>query len=163
MVKGHHDQVLFSVEFIVERDGHRDVLSNRVILSPPALIEPIGFTSIDFTIPGQSKFAAQPCSNNKSECEIRIIDLTPTQMEHPLMDLSAAGTYIMIGFAFMGLSLIAAGFSLWALKSGSVAVLRTSASLVIFTMGHYYSACLFGLIAFALTFAIPKKTIPLTD
>ncbi len=157
------DPGLVRVDVIVERDGYRDVLSNRVILSPPAMIEPIGFTSIDFTIPDQSKFAAQPCSNNKSECEIRIIDLTPTQMEHPLMDLSAAGTYIMIGLAFMGLSLIAAGFSLWALKSGSVAVLRTSASLVIFTMGHYYSACLFGLIAFALTFAIPKKTIPLTD
>ena len=157
------DPGLARVDIITERDGYRDVLSNRVILSPPALIEPIGFTSIDFTVPSQSKFAAQPCSNNQSDCEIRTIDLTSSQMEHPLMDSSAAGTYIMIGFAFMGLSLIAAGFSIWALQSGSVAVLRTAASLVIFTMGHYYSACLFGLVAFALTFAIPRKTIPLTD
>ena len=157
------DPGLARVDIIVERDGYRDVLSNRVILSPPAMIEPIGFTSIDFTVPSQSKFAAQPCSNNQSDCEIRLIDLTPSQMEHPLMDSSAAGTYIMIGFAFMGISLIAAGFSIWSLQSGSVAVLRTAASLVIFTMGHYYSACLFGLVAFALTFAIPKRTIPLTD
>ena len=157
------DPGLVRVDIIAERDGYRDVLSNRVILSPPAMIEPIGFTRIDFTVPSQSKFAAQPCSNNQSDCEIRIIDLTPSQMAHPLIDSSAAGTYIMLGFAFMGLSLIAAGFSIWSLQSGSVAVLRTAASLTIFTMGHYYSACLFGLVAFALTFAIPKRTIPLTD
>jgi len=159
----HLDPGLARVDIIVERDGYRDVLANRVILSPPAMIEPIGFTQIDFTVPSQSEFAAQPCSNNQSDCEIRTIDLTPQQMAHPLMDLSAAGTYIMIGFAFMGLSVIAAGFALWALKSGSVAVLRTSATLAFFTMGHYYSACLFGLVAFALTFAIPKRTISLTD
>jgi hypothetical protein len=138
----HLDPGLTRVDIIVERDGYRDVLANRVILSPPAMIEPIGFTQIDFTVPSQSEFAAQPCSNNQSDCEIRTIDLTPEQMAH---------------------SLIAAGFSLWALKSGSVAVLRTSATLAFFTMGHYYSACLFGLVAFALTFAIPKRTIPLTD
>jgi hypothetical protein len=159
----HLDPGLARVDIIVERDGYRDVLANRVILSPPAMIEPIGFTKIDFIVPSQSDFAAQPCSNNQSDCEIRTIDLTPDQMAHPLMDLSAAGTYIMIGFAFLGLSIIAAGFALWSLKSGSVAVLRTSATLAFFTMGHYYSACLFGLVAFALTFAIPKRTIPLTD
>jgi hypothetical protein len=159
----HLDPGLARVDIIVERDGYRDVLANRVILSPPAMIEPIGFTKIDFIVPSQSDFAAQPCSNNQSDCEIRTIDLTPDQMAHPLMDLSAAGTYIMIGFAFMGLSIIAAGFALWALKSGSVSILRTSATLAFFTMGHYYSACIFGLVAFALTFAIPKRTIPLTD
>lgn len=159
----HLDPGLARVDIIIERDGHRDVFANRIILSPPALIEPIGFTTIDFEMPSQEQFALQPCSNGQSDCEIRTIDLTPEQMAHPLMDLSAAGTYIMIGFAFMGLSLIAAGFSVWALKSGSVAILRTAATLAFFTMGHYYSACLFGLVAFALTFAIPKRMIQLTD
>ena len=148
-------------DIIVERDDHRDVFSNRVLLSPPALIEPIGFTAIDFEFPSSEAFAQQPCGGNVSECEIRTIDRTPSQMVHPLMDPSAATGYVLVGFAFMGLALIAAGFSLWALKAGSVVLLRTSSVLAFFTMGHYYSACIFGLVAFVLTFAIPRRQIPL--
>ncbi len=77
------------------------------------------------------------------------------------MDPSAATGYVLVGFGFMGVALIAAGFSLWALKSGSVVLLRTSSVLAFFTMGHYYSACIFGLLAFVLTFAIPRRRIPL--
>ena len=155
------DPGLIRVDIIVERDDHRDVFSNRVLLSPPALIEPIGFTAIDFEFPPAEAFAQQPCGNNVSECEIRTIDRTPSQMDHPLMDPSAATGYVLVGFAFMGLALIAAGFSLWALKAGSVVLLRTSSILAFFTMGHYYSACMFGLLAFVLTFAIPRRQIPL--
>ena len=155
------DPGLVRVDIIVERDDHRDVFSNRVLLSPPALIEPIGFTAIDFEFPSSEAFAQQPCGGNVSECEIRTIDRTPSQMDHPLMDPSAATGYVLVGFAFMGLALIAAGFSLWALKAGSVVLLRTSSVLAFFTMGHYYSACIFGLVAFVLTFAIPRRQIPL--
>lgn len=157
------DPGLARVDIIVERDGKRDVFANRVLLSPPAMIEPIGFTEIDFTVPSQEAFAAAPCSNGADECEIRNIDLTPTQMEHPLMDPGAAGIYTTIGLGFMGLALIAAGFTIWALKSGSVLVLRTAAGLSFFGMGHYYSACMFGLVALGLTFAIPRPRVPLTD
>ena len=155
------DPGLIRVDIIVDRDDHRDVFSNRVLLSPPALIEPIGFTAIDFEFPSSEAFAQQPCGGNVSECEIRTIDRTPSQMDHPLMDPSAATGYVLVGFAFMGLALIAAGFSLWALKAGSVVLLRTSSVLAFFTMGHYYSACMFGLVAFVLTFAIPRRQIPL--
>ena len=62
----------------------------------------------------------------------------------------------------MGLALIAAGFSVWALKAGSVVLLRTASVVAFFTMGHYYSACVFGLLAFVLTFAVPRRQIPLT-
>ena len=155
------DPGLIRVDIIVERDDHRDVFSNRVLLSPPALIEPIGFTAIDFEFPSPETFAQQPCGGNVSECEIRTIDRTPSQMDHPLMDPSAATGYVLVGFAFMGLALIAAGFSLWALKAGSVVLLRTSSVLAFFTMGHYYSACIFGLVAFVLSFAIPRRQIPL--
>lgn len=155
------DPGLIRVDIIVERDDHRDVFSNRVLLSPPALIEPIGFTAIDFEFPSAEAFAQQPCGNDVSACEIRTIDRTPSQMDHPLMDPSAATGYVLVGFAFMGLALIAAGFSLWALKAGSVVLLRTSSVLAFFTMGHYYSACIFGLLAFVLTFAIPRRQIPL--
>ena len=157
------DPGLVRVDIIVTRNGHRDVFSNRVLLSPPALIEPIGFTTLDFSFPSSAAFAAAPCENaNQSDCEIRTIDLTSTQMDHPLMDPSAATGYILVGFGFMGLAVIAAGFSLWSLKSGSVLILRTSAILSFFTMGHYYSACIFGLMAFLLTFAVPRRQIPLT-
>ena len=155
------DPGLIRVDIIVERDDHRDVFSNRVLLSPPALIEPIGFTAIDFEFPSSEAFAQQPCGGKVPECEIRTIDRTPSQMDHPLMDPSAATGYVLVGFAFMGLALIAAGFSLWALKAGSVVLLRTSSVLTFFTMGHYYSACIFGLVAFVLTFAIPRRQIPL--
>jgi len=157
------DPGLTRVDIIVERDGYRDVYANRVLLSPPALIEPVGFTTIDFTVPSAEAFAAQPCTNGADECEIRDIDMTPTQMEHPLMDSGASSVYITIGFAFMGLALIATGFTLWAMKNGSVIVLRTASGLSFFGMGHYYSACCFGIVAFMLTFAIPKRYIPMDD
>ena len=111
------DPGLIRVDVIVYRDDHRDVFSNRVLLSPPALIEPIGFTDIDFQFPSAETFAQQPCEGNMDECEIRTVDRTPSQMDHPLMDPSAATGYVLVGFAFMGLALIAAGFSVWALKA----------------------------------------------
>ena len=155
------DPGLIRVDIIVERDDHRDVLSNRVLLSPPALIEPIGFTTIDFNFPSSETFAAQPCEGAVEECEIRTVDRTPSQMDHPLMDPTAATGYVLVGFGFMGVALIAAGFAAWALKSGSIVLLRTSSVLAFFTMGHYWSACIFGLLAFILTFAIPRRRVPL--
>ena len=157
------DPGLARVDIIVERDGKRDVFANRVLLSPPAAIEPIGFTDIDFTVPSEEEFAAAPCSNGADDCEIRNIDMTPGQMDHPLMDPGAASLYITIGMGFIGLSIIAASFTVWALRSGSLLVLRTAAVLSFFGMGHYYSACLFGLVALGLTFAVPRPRIPLTD
>ena len=155
------DPGLIRVDIIVERDDHRDVFSNRVLLSPPALIEPIGFTTIDFSFPSSETFAAQPCEGEVEECEIRTVDRTPFQMDHPLMDPTAATGYVLVGFGFMGVALIAAGFAAWALKSGSIVLLRTSSVLAFFTMGHYWSACIFGLLAFILTFAIPRRRVPL--
>ena len=155
------DPGLIRVDIIVHRNDHRDVYSNRVLLSPPALIEPIGFTSIDFEFPSEQTFAEEPCEGTSDECEIRTVDRTPSQQDHPLMDSSAQAVYVLVGFAFMGLSLIAAGFSVWALKSGSIVLLRTSSVVAFFTVGHYWSACIFGLLAFVLTFAIPRRRIPM--
>ncbi len=155
------DPGLIRVDIIVHRNDHRDVYSNRVLLSPPALIEPIGFTSIDFEFPSEQTFAEEPCEGTAEACEIRAVDRTPSQQDHPLMDSSAQAVYVLVGFAFMGLSLIAAGFSVWALKSGSIVLLRTSSVVAFFTVGHYWSACIFGLLAFVLTFAIPRRRIPM--
>ena len=157
------DPGLARVDVLVERDGYRDVYSNRVLFSPPAMIEPIGFTTIDFTIPSQEDFAQEPCSNGAEECEIRYIDLTEGQMDHPLMDPGASSIYVTIGFAFMGLALIGTGFTVWAMKSGSIAVLRTAAGISFFGMGHYYTASCVGIVAFVLTFAVPKRYVPMNE
>ena len=155
------DPGITRVDIIVDRDNYKDRYSNRVLLSPPALFEPYGFTSIDFTIPSQEKFAEQECADGSDDCTIREIDNSPKQMEHPLMDSGASMSYSTIGIGFIGLSLLGAGFAIWAFKTGSVYLLRTASVLSFFTMGHYYSACLFSLVAFVLTFTIskPKKEI----
>ena len=155
------DPGITRVDIIVYRDNYKDRYSNRVLLSPPALFEPYGFTSIDFTIPSQEKFAEQECADGSDDCTIREIDNSPKQMEHPLMDSGASMIYSTIGIGFIGLSLLGAGFAIWAFKTGSVYLLRTASVLSFFTMGHYYSACLFSLVAFVLTFTIskPKKEI----
>ena len=155
------DPGITRVDIIVDRDNYKDRYSNRVLLSPPALFEPYGFTSIDFIMPSQEKFAEQECSDGSDDCTIREIDNSPKQMEHPLMDSGASMIYSTIGIGFIGLSLLGAGFAIWAFKTGSVYLLRTASVLSFFTMGHYYSACLFSLVAFILTFTIskPKKEI----
>ena len=155
------DPGITRVDLIVDRDNYKDRYSNRVLLSPPALFEPYGFTSIDFTMPSQEKFAEQECADGSDDCTIREIDNSPKQMEHPLMDSGASMIYSTIGIGFIGLSLLGAGFAIWAFKTGSVYLLRTASVLSFFTMGHYYSACLFSLVAFVLTFTIskPKKEI----
>lgn len=155
------DPGITRVDIIVDRDNYKDRYSNRVLLSPPALFEPYGFTSIDFTIPSQEKFAEQECADGSDDCTIREIDNSPKQMEHPLMDSGASMIYSTIGIGFIGLSLLGVGFAIWAFKTGSVYLLRTASVLSFFTMGHYYSACLFSLVAFVLTFTIskPKREI----
>ncbi len=155
------DPGITRVDIIVNRDNFRDKYSNRVLLSPPALFEPYGFTSIDFVVPSQEEFAQQDCADGTSNCTIREIDNSPRQMEHPLMDSGASMIYSIIGIGFIGLSLLAAMFTAWAMKTGSIYLLRTASVLSFFTMGHYYSACLFSLVAFVLTFAVtkPRKEI----
>ena len=150
------DPGISRVDIIVDRDEYKDRYSNRVLLSPPALFEPIGFTSIDFKIPSQEEFANQPCAEGTTNCTIREIDNSAKQMDHPLMDSGASMIYSAIGIGFISLAILAAGFAIWSMKTGSVYLLRTATILSFFTMGHYYSACMFSLVAFILTFTISK-------
>ena len=148
---------LARIDIIVERGNYTDTLVERLLLSPPALIEPYGFTRLDFNVPSAEDFANEPCPFEQDTCTKRLIDRNEEQKENPRMDPSAAGIYIMIGYGFMGVSVIAIGFVVWSLRTGSVAVLRMSTIFAFFGMGHYYAACILGLTAFLLTFAIPKR------
>jgi hypothetical protein len=150
------DPGITRVDIIVDRSDFKDFYSNRVLLSPPALFEPIGFTSIDFEVPSQEAFADQPCADGTTNCTIREIDNSAKQMDHPLMDSGASMIYSTIGIGFVSLAVIAAGFAIWSMKTGSIYLLRTASVLSFFTMGHYYSACMLSLVAFILTFTISK-------
>ena len=148
---------LARIDIVVEQGNYTDTLVERLLLSPPALIEPYGFTRLDFNVPSPEEFANEPCPFEQETCTKRLIDRNIEQKENPRMDPSAAGIYIMIGYGFMGVSVIAIGFVVWSLRTGSVAVLRMSTIFAFFGMGHYYAACILGLTAFLLTFAIPKR------
>lgn len=149
---------LARIDITIERDNYSDTLVERVLLSPPALIEPYGFTRLKFIMPSPDTFENEPCPYGQEECTKRLIDRNEEQKENPRMDPSAAGIYIMLGYGFMGVSIISIGFVVWALRSGSVAVLRMSTVFAFFGVGHYYAACILGLTAFLLTFAIPKRS-----
>ena len=148
---------LARIDITVERGNYTDTLVERLLLSPPAFIEPYGFTRLDFHVPSPDEFNEEPCPFEQETCTKRLIDRNEEQKENPRMDPSAAGIYIMLGYGFMGVSIIAVGFVVWALRSGSVAVLRMSTIFAFFGMGHYYAGCILGLTAFLLTFAIPKR------
>ena len=120
----------------------------------------MGYTTIDFDFPPTEDFSEIECKGNYTDgsCE-RTISYFDEQMEFPLIDESAAGLYIMAGWAMIGLALISAGFAFFGIKKGSRGMIQTSCVLVFFTGGHYYSACLFSIMAFALTFTVPRKSI----
>jgi hypothetical protein len=135
-----------------------DEVHHRIIISPPAFGEAVGYTNLKFDVPNEDHFNQLECEYNGSPC-VRLIDHAPNEMEHPMMDPAAAGMYIMIGWGFIGLSIIAAGFALFGIKDSSRGLIRTGSVLVFFTVGHYWSACLFGLVAFALTFSVPRSSV----
>lgn len=154
---------LTRVDVIKDGEQYKDVYTVPVLLSPPALFEPYGFTEINFIFPSEGEFEQQGCSGEEEDCAIRNIDLRDELREDPLMDSRAAGLYIMVGFFFMGLASISYVFVALAFKTQMIAFVRGAAIMAFFSMGHYYVACLFGLFALALTFAVPKQNPLLQD
>ena len=152
---------LTSIEIIRKNpDGENDAVRHRLILNPPSFLEAKGYTTIDFEIPPTGEFSDVECTGSfeNGSCN-RIISYFDEEMEFPLIDESAAGLYIMAGWAMIGLSLIASGFAFVGIKKSSRGMIQTSCVLVFFTAGHYWSACLFSTMAFALTFTVPRKSI----
>ena len=152
---------LTSIEIMrYNENGKNDAIRHRLILNPPSPIEETGFTTIDFDMPPSDEFDDVECTGNYTDGScVRLISYFEEEMEFPLIDKSAAGFYIMVGWAMIGLSLISAGFAFYGIKKGSRGMIQTSCVLVFFTAGHYYSACLFSVMAFALTFTVPRKSI----
>lgn len=141
-------------------NGKHDEVTHRIILNPPSYFEKVGYTTINFDIPPTEEFDNLECSGNyaNGSC-MREIDYSSKEMKFPLIDESAAGMYVMVGWAMIGLSVIACGFAVLGIRKGSRGLIQTSSVLVFFTAGHYWSACIFSTIAFALTFTVPRKSL----
>ncbi len=135
-----------------------DAVIHRIILNPPSPLESKGYTNINFQLPEPSEFDGKDCNDESNDSCIRLIDYSDEEMEFPLIDESAAGLYVTIGWGMIGLALIASGFAFYGIKNSSRGLIQTSCVLVFFTAGHFYSACVFSLMAFALTFTIPRKS-----
>ena len=65
---------LARIDIVVEQGNYTDTLVERLLLSPPALIEPYGFTRLDFNVPSPEEFANEPCPFEQETCTKRLID-----------------------------------------------------------------------------------------
>ncbi|HIG03891.1 MAG TPA: carboxypeptidase regulatory-like domain-containing protein [Candidatus Poseidoniales archaeon] len=129
-------------------------MQHRLLLTPPsAMFEPIGFTYLELAMPSEEEHLAVWEKSGSSYW----VDYSEEEMDFPLLDPGAIGTYVMMGFMFIGLAVLAGFFAILAFRSGSVGQIRISAALSFFTVGFYYSACCFALLALALSFALPKR------
>ena len=142
---------LINLDVLVKEGNVTKGVSHRVILSPPALFEPYGFTSLKITFPDEFK------DNRSDNPPVYWTDYSPEEMELPLYDSSAGLVYQLMGFGFMGLSLISAFLAIVGLRTGSPAILRTASIIVFFTSGYYYTSCCLGLVTIGVSFVIPIR------
>ncbi len=140
-------------------DGEHNVVQHRMILNPPTFLEPSGYTNMEFEIPPPEEFENYNCVSLGNGTCLREINYHPEEMDYPLIDSTAGGLFIMVGWGFMGASVLSALFATIGIKKGSRSYVQMSAGLAFFTMGHFYSACIFGLLAYLITFFVPRKTL----
>ena len=142
---------LINLDVIVKEGNTTKGVSHRVLLSPPALFEPYGFTYLKITFPEEFR------DNRSSDPPVYWTDYSPDEMELPLYDSSAGLVYQLMGFGFIGLSAISAFLAIIGLRTGSPAVIRTASIIVFFTSGYYYASCCLGVVAIVLSFVIPIR------
>ena len=128
---------------------------HRLLLSPPPLLlEPVGFTHIEISMPSEAEHQAALLESGNTSTRV---DYRPEEMEQPLLDPGAIGVYVMLGFLFIGLSFLSLLFAVIGFRSGMRGHLRISSVLSFFSVGFLWSSCFLGLLGFGLTFAIPKR------
>ncbi len=133
--------------------GTAQMVQHLVLLNPPPKVsfEPTGFTSLTLVFPSDETFAEESSDGS-------FINHVPYEAKNELelYDSSAAGIYVMVGVGFAGIALIGLAATVMGYRSNNRGMLRMAAILLFFSQGPYSSACCFGLLAFALTFALPK-------
>ena len=135
--------------------GESRGMVHRLLLSPPPLLlEPVGFTHIEISMPSEEEHQAALLESGNTSTRV---DYRPEEMEQPLLDPGAIGVYVMLGFLFVGLSFLSLIFAIIGFRSGMRSHLRISSVLAFFSVGFLWSSCFLGLLGFGLTFAIPKR------
>ncbi len=136
--------------------GTAKLVQHLVLLNPPPKLafEPFGFTTLTLVYPSNETF-------EKESEDGYFINYVPYEAENErqLYDSSAAGLYVMVGVGFSGIAIIAIVATILGFKDNSRGMLRMASILAFFSQGPYASACCLGLVAFALTFALPKIRI----
>jgi len=135
--------------------GTAQLVEHEILLSapPPFAFEPYGFTTLKLVFPTNEEF------NDSSDGTFISYVASEAENNSQLYDESAAGMYVMVGVGFSGLAVIALGATWLGWRENSRGMLRMAAILAFFSQGPYSSACCLGLLAFALTFALPKLRI----
>ena len=130
------------------------LLTNRILLSPPASFEPTGFTHLNLQWPTDAEFESGVDLNGRYW-----LDLSESQRENSTepYDLTAGAMYDMFGSAFIGLGVISITIALIGLKRKSTGLIRLAAITGFFSMGHLYVSCGFGLVAILLTMFLPRE------
>jgi hypothetical protein len=136
--------------------GTAQLVQHLILLNPPPKMtfEPVGFTTLRLTFPSDATFEAE--SEDGS-----FLNYVPYEAanEKELYDSSAAGLYVMIGVGFSGIAVIAMVATAIGFRDGGRGMLRMAAVFAFLSQGPYGSACCLGLLAFALTFALPKPQL----
>ncbi len=135
--------------------GTAQLAEYEILLSapPPFAFEPYGFTTLKLVFPSNEEF------NNSADGTFISYVASQAENNTQLYDESAAGMYVMVGVGFSGLAIIALVATWLGWRDQSSGMLRTAAIFAFFSQGPYSSACCFGLLAFALTFALPRTRI----
>ncbi len=124
-------------------------MSHRILLSPPALFEPLGFTHLKISYAEPSAF-----DEAANETGFRWIDMSESERGQELYDPTAAQVYDIFGTLFAGFGLLAGFIGIIAWKQKSALLMRTAAGLAFFSQGYWYSACCLGLLGLIVTIGL---------
>lgn len=142
-------------ELWIHTEDFEKGVQHRILMTPPVPgLEPVGYTHLEIVMPTEEDYAA---SCEGEEYCVPWVDMTPEEMEQPLMDPRAGDLYSMLGIFFMGMAILSSVFAVQGYRSGSRGMLRTAAAIVFFTQGHFYSACCIGMMSLGLSFAVPIR------
>ncbi len=125
---------------------------NRVLLTPPSIFEPVGYTHLNLIWPSDEDF-----DNAISETGHAWIDHSRSQQENGTepYDLTAGAVYDMFGTAFTGLGLLSIILVMTGTRQRSVGLIRMGGITSLFSMGHLYISCGLGFLATLLTLFLP--------
>ena len=121
-------------------------MSHRILLSPPAIFEPLGFTHLKISYAEPSAF-----DEAANQSGFRWIDMSESERGQELYDPTAAQVYDVFGTLFAGFGALGAFIGIIAWRQKSALLMRTAAFLAFFSQGYWYSACCLGLLGLIVT------------